>query len=587
MLKDITERKQADEVIEILSVFPEENPNPVMHISSQGEILYANRAAVTILNTWKKKVGQVLPMPIKEDVLNTLQDKQNLDIKLTCGKKIFLVTLAPNIEEKYINFYGRDISESKQMEEALRASEEKYRTLVEQSIDGITISDEQGNTALWNKSMESITGLNACDTIGVPLWKVQAQLIPDEIKTPELLEQLRAGVEIIFNSKNDWRGGSRVQTIICADGKRKTVQDSTFIIKTNNTVRLGTILRDITERKVAEEALRSKQMMLARTEGIAHIGSWAWNIATDKVTWSDELFSIFQRDPQEGAPSFSEQPALYYPEDMARLRQAVEGAVTDGTSYELELRAIRKDGETRVCVARGIPEMELGGRVVSLFGSLQDITEQKQNQNELQNLIFKLRETVEGTIATIALIVEARDPYTSGHQQRVANISVKIAEDLGLPEEQIRGVYMAGLIHDLGKIHVPAEILSKPGELTKLEFDMIKTHPKVGYDLLKRIEFPWPIAQIIYQHHEREDGSGYPRKLKGDKILIEAKIIGIADVIEAMSSHRPYRPALGMNIAIDEIVKHKGILYDTTIVASYLKVIKKGYTQKNQFKQFG
>jgi putative nucleotidyltransferase with HDIG domain len=184
-----------------------------------------------------------------------------------------------------------------------------------------------------------------------------------------------------------------------------------------------------------------------------------------------------------------------------------------------------------VCVARGIPEMELGGRVVSLFGSLQDITEQKQNQNELQNLIFKLRETVEGTIATIALIVEARDPYTSGHQQRVANISVKIAEDLGLPEEQIRGVYMAGLIHDLGKIHVPAEILSKPGELTKLEFDMIKTHPKVGYDLLKRIEFPWPIAQIIYQHHEREDGSGYPRKLKGDKILIEAKIIGIADVI--------------------------------------------------------
>jgi putative nucleotidyltransferase with HDIG domain len=240
-----------------------------------------------------------------------------------------------------------------------------------------------------------------------------------------------------------------------------------------------------------------------------------------------------------------------------------------------------------VCVARGIPEMELGGRVVSLFGSLQDITEQKQNQNELQNLIFKLRETVEGTIATIALIVEARDPYTSGHQQWVANISVKIAEDLGLPEEQIRGVYMAGLIHDLGKIHVPAEILSKPGELTKLEFDMIKTHPKVGYDLLKRIEFPWPIAQIIYQHHEREDGSGYPRKLKGDKILIEAKIIGIADVIEAMSSHRPYRPALGMNIAIDEIVKHKGILYDTTIVASYLKVIKKGYTQKNQFKQFG
>ena len=189
----------------------------------------------------------------------------------------------------------------------------------------------------------------------------------------------------------------------------------------------------------------------------------------------------------------------------------------------------------------------------------------------------KLQKTVEGTIETIALIVEAWDPYTSYHQKRVANISVKIAEELGLPEEQIRGIYEAGLIHDLGKIQVPADILSKPGKLTELEFDMIKIHPKVGYDLLKGIEFPWPIAQIIYQHHERMDGSGYPRKLKGDKILMEARIIGIADVIEAMSSHRPYRPALGMNVALDEIVKHKGTLYDTTIVASYLKVIKKGY----------
>jgi HD-GYP domain-containing protein (c-di-GMP phosphodiesterase class II) len=154
---------------------------------------------------------------------------------------------------------------------------------------------------------------------------------------------------------------------------------------------------------------------------------------------------------------------------------------------------------------------------------------------------------------------------------------VKIAEDLGLPEDQIRGIFMAGLIHDLGKIQVPAEILSKPGQLTKLEFDMIKTHPKVGFDLLKSIEFPWPLAQIIYQHHERMDGSGYPRKLKGDKILLEAKIIGIADVIEAMSSHRPYRPALGVEAGLKEINRNKGTLFDKEIVNAYLKVFKKGY----------
>ena len=136
---------------------------------------------------------------------------------------------------------------------------------------------------------------------------------------------------------------------------------------------------------------------------------------------------------------------------------------------------------------------------------------------------------------------------------------------------------MAGIIHDVGKIQVPAEILSKPGRLTKLEFDMIKTHPKVGYDLLKGIEFPWPIAQIIYQHHERVDGSGYPRRLKGERILIEAKIIAIADVIEAITSHRPYRPALGMNAAMNEIRENQGTLYDADLVKSFIKLISQGY----------
>jgi putative nucleotidyltransferase with HDIG domain len=187
----------------------------------------------------------------------------------------------------------------------------------------------------------------------------------------------------------------------------------------------------------------------------------------------------------------------------------------------------------------------------------------------------KLRKTVVGTVNTIALIVEARDPYTAGHQKRVSEISVAIAKELGLPEEQIQGIYFASLVHDVGKIQVPSEILSKPGKLTKLEFELIKTHSEVGYKLLKEIEFPWPIAEIVYQHHERMDGSGYPRKLKGKHILIEAKIISLADVIEAMSSHRPYRPALGLDAAVDEINKNKGILYDADIVEAFLKVIEK------------
>jgi HD-GYP domain-containing protein (c-di-GMP phosphodiesterase class II) len=217
------------------------------------------------------------------------------------------------------------------------------------------------------------------------------------------------------------------------------------------------------------------------------------------------------------------------------------------------------------------------GKSVAIATTERDITELKQNQIEIQKSLIKLRKTIEETIVTVARIVDVRDPYTAGHQKRVASISVAIAQGLGLTEEQIRGIYLASLIHDIGKIQVPAEILSKPGKLTKLEFALIKIHPRVGYDLLKGIDFPWPIAQIVYQHHERIDGSGYPRKLKGDKILLEARIVGIADVIEAISSHRPYRPALGIDFALEEVKKHSGITFDTAVVKSCMKIFKNGY----------
>lgn len=166
-----------------------------------------------------------------------------------------------------------------------------------------------------------------------------------------------------------------------------------------------------------------------------------------------------------------------------------------------------------------------------------------------------------------------RDPYTYGHQKRVADISVAIAKQMGLSENTIEGIYFAALIHDVGKIQVPAELLSKPSKLTKAEFNLIKTHPRVGYQLMKEVDFPWPIAELIYQHHEKMNGTGYPRKLSGDRILLGARIIGVADVLEAMSSHRPYRPALGLEKALEEINKNKGILFDTDVVDACMKVV--------------
>ena len=194
-------------------------------------------------------------------------------------------------------------------------------------------------------------------------------------------------------------------------------------------------------------------------------------------------------------------------------------------------------------------------------------------QRELQQGFESLKEVMHGTIKAMALTVETRDPYTSGHQQRVADLVQAVARQIGLTEERIEGVYMAAAIHDIGKISLPAEILSKPGQLSEIELRLIQEHPKIGYEILRGIDFPWPIAEIVLQHHERLDGSGYPRNLAGDEILLEACIIGVADVVETMSSHRPYRPSIGLDKAIEEIVSRKGRLYDPDVVDACLKVI--------------
>ena len=185
-----------------------------------------------------------------------------------------------------------------------------------------------------------------------------------------------------------------------------------------------------------------------------------------------------------------------------------------------------------------------------------------------------MKRGIDDTIRAMAMIVEQRDPYTAGHQERVANLSVAIAQDLNLSEEQISGIRMAGMIHDIGKMKVPAEILSKPTKLSHIEFDLIKSHAETGYRILETIAFPYPVAKIAYQHHERINGSGYPQGLKGDEILIEARILAVADVVEAMASHRPYRPALGIDAALKEIEKNRGIFYDNTIADACLRLFR-------------
>ncbi len=207
-----------------------------------------------------------------------------------------------------------------------------------------------------------------------------------------------------------------------------------------------------------------------------------------------------------------------------------------------------------------------------------EMLELEKANRALKASLKKLRKTTEGVIHAVALTIETRDPYTAGHQRRVARISRAIAEEMGLDNEKTEGIYTAAGIHDIGKISVPAEILTKPGRITDIEYSLVKTHSPMGYDILKTIEFPWPIGKIVLQHHERLDGSGYPAGLSGDNILLEARIVAVADVIEAMSSHRPYRPALGMARALEEISQNKGILYDPDVADACLRLFERGFS---------
>jgi PAS domain S-box-containing protein len=208
----------------------------------------------------------------------------------------------------------------------------------------------------------------------------------------------------------------------------------------------------------------------------------------------------------------------------------------------------------------------------------QDITERKRAQDRIAAYVKQLESSMLGTVKAVSSIVEMRDPYTAGHERRVGGLARAIGAELGLPEDRCKGLEVIGLVHDIGKMATPAEILSKPGRLLPTELALIKGHAQAGYDIMKEVESPWPLAQAILQHHERLDGSGYPHGLKGEEILLEARILAVADVVEAMATHRPYRPSLGIEAALEEIAKNSGKFYDPRVAAACLTLFReKGY----------
>jgi len=233
---------------------------------------------------------------------------------------------------------------------------------------------------------------------------------------------------------------------------------------------------------------------------------------------------------------------------------------------------LHKDGRPVLMETSGVPFFDLRGKLCGYRGIHRDITGVREEDDLVKTMVRRMEKVVEGTIQAITLTVEMRDHYIAGHQQRVAQLGHAIAIEMAFSYERIQMIRVAGLLHDLGKIFIPMEILNKPGDLTEDERDVIRSHPKAGYDVLKNVAFPWPIADIVLQHHERMDGSGYPSGLKGEEILLEARILGVADVVEAMSSPRSCRPARDLDSTLREIAKNKGVLYDSNVVEACLTI---------------
>lgn len=275
---------------------------------------------------------------------------------------------------------------------------------------------------------------------------------------------------------------------------------------------------------------------------------------------------------------------LLHPDDLEQVKESIKESARTLSNWVYQYRVNLPDGRMIWVKSQATPRQQSDGSIL-WHGYMGDITENKELVDSLlranQKLSAseaKLKASVRGVIELVSKTVEAGDPYTAGHQDSVARIATAIGEEMGLSEHIVKGTEFAAEIHDLGKISVPAEILSKPTRLQDAEFELIKMHSQTGYEILKHIEFPWPIAEMVYQHHERMDGSGYPRGLKGEEILIEARIICVADVVDAMTAHRPYRPGLGIDKALAEIENNRGILYDSAVVDACLRLFReKGF----------
>ena len=458
---------------------------------------------------------------------------------------------------------NRDITDRKKAEKKLINSEEKFRMLAESSAFAIMM--HQGDHWIYaNRAAEEISGYTEAELCGMHFWDIVHPDYKDMIKERGFSRQQGKALPRAYEFK-----------IIAKDGAEKWVSLSGNPIKYEDKPTALISVTDITERKITEAALKESEIKYRRIfESFEDVYYQTDENGIIRVL-SPSVYRLTGWSPDEliGKPASD----IYVrPEDREKLLAELS---TNGFLRDYEVLMKKKDGTQTYASLTASILTDPDGRPCGIAGTLRDITERKQAEKERQQNFERMRKALRATVQSISLTVEMKDPYTSGHQQRVADLARAIAAEMGLSADRQEFIHTASAIHDIGKISIPSAILSKPTNLTDLEFRLIKTHCQSGYDILKDIEFPWPVAEVVLQHHERMNGSGYPQGLKGDDILLEARILAIADVVEAIAFHRPYRPSLGTAFALEEISQNKGILYDADAVdACLILFLEKSYT---------
>jgi PAS domain S-box-containing protein/putative nucleotidyltransferase with HDIG domain len=501
-----------------------------------------------------------LPLKLNQEIIGGLTIAASDPAAFVPEEVELLEELAGDLSYGIISLRARKAR--RQAEAALRDREEHYRTLVDTSPDVILQLNMEGEIVAVNRQAAILTGhADISEIIGRDATDF---VVPED--RPRFLEAIRQVIET---------GGIRDLRLtgIRQDGSTYPIEANATLTPSDAGTPQGIIgvVRDITARQQAEIDLRKgretfKALLDATQETVLLLDRQGIVLAGNEVA-AQRLGTSIKK--LKGSHIFD----FMSPEVAKRRKAGLDVVVSTGRAARCEDEHSGRYHDNYVQPVFGETGEVEGFAILSV-----DITERKQAAELLQQSMEKVQEVLNDTVQVLASTVETKDPYTAGHQQRVARLACAIAAEMGLSPDQIEGLRVMGYLHDIGKIAVPAEILSKPVKISATEFNIIKEHPQAGFDILKVIKFPWPVGQGVLQHHERLDGSGYPSGLTDGDIILEARILAVADVAEAMASHRPYRPALGIDKALKEITRNKGILYDPEVVDTCVRLFKeKGF----------